>query len=69
MATTGQRIGDLEQQVADLAARVEQLTATAATIRTLSELRLERLGYGAGDRVDLKPSRPRHLTAIQGGPR
>ena len=69
MTGTEQRIAGLEQQVADLTARVEQLTATASVIRTLSELRLDRLGYGTGDRAGVKPSRPRHLMAVQGGPR
>jgi hypothetical protein len=67
MAATRQRIADLEQQVADLTARVEQLDGQALVIRTLSEMRLDHLGCGAGDRAGLKP--PRHLAAVPGGRR
>lgn len=69
MTAAGQRIADLEQQVADLAARVEQLAHQALMIRTLDEIRLDHLGPGSGDRAGLKPSRPRHLAAVQGGRR
>jgi hypothetical protein len=67
MAAAAQRIADLEQQVAALSARVEQLAATASVIRTLNELMLVRAGYGADDHAGLKPSRPRHLMAVPGG--
>jgi hypothetical protein len=66
---TQERIAGLEQQVADLAARVELLAHQALMIRTLDEIRLDHLGYGTGDRAGLKPSRPRHLMAVQGGRR
>lgn len=69
MAAAAQRIADLEQQVAALSARVEQLAGQALMIKTLNEMRLDRLDYGAGDRAGPKPSRPRHLTAVQGGRR
>jgi hypothetical protein len=69
MTDTEERIAGLERQVADLTVRVEQLADQALMIRTLSEMRLGHLGCGAGDRVGLKPSRSRHLMAVQGGRR
>jgi hypothetical protein len=46
MATAAQRIADLEQQLAELTARVEQLHQEAFIIRTLDEIALERAGLG-----------------------
>lgn len=67
MTATRQRIADLEQQVADLTARVEQLAHQALVIRMLNEVRLEHAGYSTGDRVGLKPTRPRHLRSVTDG--
>jgi hypothetical protein len=69
MTGTDLRIAGLEQQVAALATQVEQLAGQALVITMLNEIRLEHLGCGAGDPAGLKPSRPRHLIAVQGGQR
>jgi hypothetical protein len=60
MAASAQRIADPEQQPADLAAEVRNLRRHILAFRTVTE---PSLSYGPGR----KPSRPRHLTAAQGG--
>lgn len=52
----------LEQLLADLQAR-------AFVVGTFNEMRLDHLGSGTGGHAGLKPSRPLHLTAVQGGRR
>lgn len=69
MTDAGHRIAGLERQVADLTARVEQLAQEAFMLKALNRMSLEILGHGIGDCAALKLSRPRHLTAVQGGPR
>jgi hypothetical protein len=64
MATAAQRITDLEQQVADLTARVEQVAQEAAMVRMFSEVRRD-----AHAAIALRTSRPRHLHAVNGGAR
>jgi hypothetical protein len=61
MATSVHRIADLEQQAADLTARLERVESYGLALKALIEVLLDP-GYGAGP----KPSRSRHLMAIQG---
>ena len=65
MTGTDPRVADLEQQAADLTARVELLEHHGLALKAL----LDNPGYGVGDRAGLRPSRSRHLMAIQGGER
>jgi hypothetical protein len=58
---TGQRVADLERQVAELTETVRKLAVMAATIQTLAEMRVQRL--------DPWPpaARPRRLHVVNGG--
>jgi len=67
MVTAEQRIADLEQRVADLTAQVAELKAQAFVIRTFEEIIAGRVGYGPGHRAAPGHSRPRHLSAVEGG--
>lgn len=69
MATSAQRIADLEQRLAGLTARFAELEEQAFTLKTVSEMRLERAGYGSGHRAAPGQPRPRHLQAVEGGRR
>ncbi len=63
MAATEQRLADLERRVAELTASLEEVAAKAAVVRTLNEMRLDRL---ADVRPAVPPRRPRHLHAVGG---
>ena len=65
MATTEQRLAELERQVAELSASLEGVAAQAAVVRTLTEMRLDRLAavWPAGS----SPRRPCHLHAVEEG--
>jgi hypothetical protein len=66
MATAGQRIADLERQVAELAETVKRVAAEADiyhTIQSFDEMRLERQ---AGVRPAAPARRPRHLHSVGG---
>jgi hypothetical protein len=81
MTADGQRIADLERQVAALIARIEQVASRAAVVRSLEEIFLEEPGrssatlemaFAAGracERGDTAPrpvaARPRHLHAVE----
>jgi len=62
----GQRIADLEDQAAGLAAEVKNLRAGAFVLRTLEEAALDRYGYGGSRPAALRASRPRHLRLAGG---
>jgi hypothetical protein len=63
MAAQGQRIAALEQQVADLAARLEQYHDAACVIRSLEDV----LGGPLTAASRQAPQRPvRHLHAVPG---
>jgi len=47
MTADGQRIADLERQVADVEARLEEYARQAAVVRTFEELFFESRGYDA----------------------
>ena len=68
MTGTDPRVADLERQVADLTVLVE-LADQALTLKTVNQMSIEVLRYDVGDCASLKPSRPRHLMAVQGGRR
>jgi hypothetical protein len=68
MTATGQRIADLEQQLAGLAERFAKLEHQAFLVKTLEDIRLARASYDIG-RVPAKASRPRHLHAVDGAVR
>jgi hypothetical protein len=55
------------QRIADLTARFAELEEQAFTLKTLSEMCLERAGYGSGHRAG--PGQPRRLQAVEGGRR
>jgi hypothetical protein len=61
MATSAQRIADLEERLADLTALFAELERDAFTLKTLSEMRLKRAALAA--------SQPRNLRVVQGGRR
>jgi hypothetical protein len=63
MATAAQRIADLEQQVADLAALVEQYYQSACVIRSFEDV----LGAPLTTASRQQSPRPRHLTVVAGG--
>ena len=81
MTPDGQRIADLERQVAALTARIEQVASRAAVVRSLEEIFLEEPGrssealqraFAAGracERGDTVPrlvaTRPRHLQVVE----
>ena len=66
MTADGQRLAALEHQVADLTARCAQLEHKAFVIKTLNEMRLDRL-EGLGAFPPVTPARrPRHLHAVGG---
>ena len=67
MASTQQRIADLEQQLADLTARFAQLERDAFFVKTIEQMNVEHAGYPVGQRAALETSRLRHLHAVQGG--
>jgi hypothetical protein len=69
MTTNAQRLSDLEQQVADLAARIEEVARKGAALRTLEQAWFEVSGWTPAQRPALKPSRPRHLQVVPGGAR
>jgi hypothetical protein len=64
MATSAQRIADLERQVADLAAEVEKLRGQAATLYTLEEMWIRHGWQDSGPAAP--PRRRRHLTVLDG---
>jgi hypothetical protein len=59
MTRAEQRIADLEDQVAGLAAEVTNLRAEAFVLRTLEEAALDRYGYRGSRPAALGASRPR----------
>ena len=66
MIADGQRLADLEQQVADLTARCAQLEHKAFVIKTLNEIRMDRL-EGLGVLPPVIPGRrPRHPHVVGG---
>lgn len=66
MATTEQRLAELERQVAELSAEVQDLRTQALVFRTITDMRLQR---EAGTGPTVPPTPPRHLHALQGGAR
>jgi hypothetical protein len=66
MAADEQRIADLEQQLADLTARCDQLEHKAFLFKTLHEMRMDRL-ESLGVLPSVIQGRPRHLHAVNGG--
>jgi hypothetical protein len=66
MTRAGQRIAGLEDQVAGLAAEVENLRAGAFVLRTPGEAAPDRYGYGGSRPAALGASRPRHLRLAGG---
>lgn len=66
MATSAQRIADLEQQLADLTAWFAQLERDAFCVKTLEQMIVERAGYPVAQRAALKAAPPRHLHAVEG---
>jgi hypothetical protein len=69
MATSAQRIADLERQLADLTSRFAQLEEDAFVVKTMEQLIVEHVGYSAGPRAALKASPRRHLHAVDGAVR
>jgi hypothetical protein len=67
MTAAEQRIADLEQQLAELAAQVEHLEHEAILIRTVEEMVVRHAGYSIPQRAPLKSARPRHLHLIASG--
>jgi hypothetical protein len=67
MATSAQRLADLEQQVADLATEMQHLQEQAFTLMTLEQIVLKHQVLYPGQSDTAEPSRPRHLVAVQGG--
>ncbi len=63
MAGTAQRIADLERQVADLAARLEEYHQQAAMVRAIEDVII------AARPLAPAPRPPRHLQAVPGGAR
>jgi hypothetical protein len=70
MTASAQRIADLERQVADLAARIEQVARKAATLRSLEEVYLDERAARAPASRSTAPRppirRPRHLQIVGG---
>jgi hypothetical protein len=67
MTTTAKRLADLEQQVADLADRLEKYHRQAAALRTLEQAWFEVSGWQPAQRPAPGPSPARHLRAVGGG--
>jgi hypothetical protein len=65
MTADGQRIADLERQLADLTARFAKLEHQAFVVRTLEEARVRYLEGGSAPAVT-PVRRPRHLHAVGG---
>jgi hypothetical protein len=65
MATASQRIAELERQVADLAALVEQYYQQACVIRSFEDV----LGAPLTTASRQQRPRPRHLKLVGGGTR
>ncbi len=66
MTAAGQRVADLEQQLAGLTARFTRPGHQAFLVKTLEEMIVERAGYSVTRRAALETSRPRHLHAVNG---
>jgi hypothetical protein len=66
MTTNAQRLADLERQVADLTARIEEVARKGAALRTLEQAWFEVNGWQPAQRPALKPSPPRYLRAVGG---
>ena len=64
MATSAQRIAELERQVAELTERVEQLAQQAFVSGPLEQMRLVRQDYADGQPAARAASRPRHLRSV-----
>jgi len=67
MSGTEQRITDLEQQVAGLAARTAQLEEDAFVLMTIEQMIVKHAGYPVTRRAALETSRPRHLQVVTRG--
>jgi hypothetical protein len=66
MASAAQRIAGLEQQLAALMGRFEQLEREAFFVKTIEQVIAERAGYSTGPRAALKASPRRHLHVVEG---
>jgi hypothetical protein len=62
MATAAQRIAELERQVAELAAEMQDLRAEAFASRAFEEIRTSALSAGRAPAAP--PRRTRHLHAV-----